>query len=154
LSDSVLLDLREAKKIRRRNVDRPRHQERHVRLPEVVSRGEQSRAVQAQGRAAENSRGVLSRLDRAKETALCAPGHYDYTRQFRCYILPKFEDTPIVEVTLPVLEAFRSYLNQEMGLSLKSCRNIIDGTFRAMMRDARKHGIGEKDHFADLEWPR
>jgi integrase len=32
--------------------------------------------------------------------------------------------------------------------------NIIDGTFRAMMRDARKHGIGEKDCFEDLEWPR
>ena len=29
-----------------------------------------------------------------------------------------------------------------------------NGTFRAMMRDARKHGIGEKDCFADLEWPR
>lgn len=83
------------------------------------------------------------------------PGlHYDYTRQFRRYILPKFEETLVVEVTLPVLEAFRSYLNQEVGLSLKSCRNIIDGTFRAMMRDARKHGIGEKDYFADLEWPR
>lgn len=80
--------------------------------------------------------------------------HHDYTRQFRRYILPKFEETPIVGVTLPVLEAFRSYLNQDMGLSLKSCRNIIDGTFRAMMRDARKHGAGEKDHFADLEWPR
>jgi len=83
------------------------------------------------------------------------PGlHYDYTRQFRRYILPKFDEMPIVEVTLPVVEAFRSYLNQDMALSLKSCRNITDGTFRAMMRDARKHGIGEKDHFADLEWPR
>ena len=41
-----------------------------------------------------------------------------------------------------------------MGLSLKSCRNILDGTFRALIRDARKHGIGEKDHFAELEWPR
>jgi integrase len=90
-----------------------------------------------------------------KKPPFVRPGlHYDYTRQFRRYILPKFEDTPIVEVTLPILEAFRSYLNQEMGLSPKSCRNIIDGTFRAMMRDARKHGIGEKDYFADLEWPR
>jgi integrase len=90
-----------------------------------------------------------------KKPPFIRPGlHHDYTRQFRRYILPKFEETPIIEVTLPVLEAFRSYLNQEMGLSLKSCRNIIDGTFRAMMRDARKHGISEKDHFADLEWPR
>jgi integrase len=90
-----------------------------------------------------------------KKPPFVRPGlHYDYTRQFRRYILPKFEETLIVEVTLPILETFRSYLNQEMGLSLKSCRNIIDGTFRAMMRDARKHGIGEKDYFADLEWPR
>jgi integrase len=90
-----------------------------------------------------------------KKPPFVRPGlHYDYTRQFRRYILPKFEETLIVEVTLPLLEAFRSYLNQEMGLSLKSCRNIIDGTFRAMMRDARKHGIGDKDCFADLEWPR
>ena len=90
-----------------------------------------------------------------KKPPFVRPGlHYDYSRQFRRYILPKFEETPIVEVTLPILEAFRAYLNQEMGLSLKSCRNIIDGTFRAMMRDARRHGIGDKDHFADLEWPR
>jgi integrase len=60
----------------------------------------------------------------------------------------------MVELTLPVLEAFRSYLHHEMGLSLKSCRNIIDGTFRAMMRDARKRGIVDKDPFAALEWPR
>jgi hypothetical protein len=83
------------------------------------------------------------------------PGlHYDYNRQFKRYILPKFADTPVLAVNLALLEAFRLYLNQEMGLSLKSCRNIIDGTFRAMMRDARKHGLSEKDYFADLEWPR
>jgi hypothetical protein len=67
---------------------------------------------------------------------------HDYTRQFGRYILPKFENTRIVDITLPVLEALRSHLNGEMGLSLKSCRNIIDGTFRAMMR------------FANLEWAR
>lgn len=59
--------------------------------------------------------------------------HYDYNRQFRRYILPKFADMPLAEVTLPILEAFRSYLNLEMGLSLKSCRNIIDGTFRGTL---------------------
>ena len=46
------------------------------------------------------------------------------------------------------------FLNEVMDLVVKSCRNIIDGTFRAMMRDARKYGIGEKDIFADLTWPR
>lgn len=52
------------------------------------------------------------------------------------------------------LEDFRAYLNEVVDLVVKSCRNIIDGTFRAMMRDARKYGIGEKDIFADLTWPR
>ena len=90
-----------------------------------------------------------------KKPPFIRPGlHHDYQRQFKRYILPKFENTQIAEIRLELLEAFRIYLSQEMGLSLKSCRNIIDGTFRAMMRDARKHGIAEKDYFADLEWPR
>ena len=93
-------------------------------------------------------------IDR-KKPPFVRPGlHYDYKRQFARYILPKFAEKLIIDVKLSDLEAFRSYLNQEKNLSLKSCRNIIDGTFRAMMRDARKHGIGEKDYFADLEWPR
>jgi integrase len=90
-----------------------------------------------------------------KKPPFVRPGlHHDYKRQFQRYILPKFSKTRIVDVTLQDLEAFRLYLHREMSLSLKSCRNIIDGTFRAMMRDARRHGIGEKDHFASLEWPR
>jgi len=54
------------------------------------------------------------------------------------------------------LDVFRASLNQVGGLSLKSCRNIIDGTFRAMMRDARaeKPGLGLTDHFANLKWKR
>jgi integrase len=90
-----------------------------------------------------------------KKPPFVRPGlHHDYARQFRRYILPKFEHTAIADVGLAELEAFRLYLNGEMGLSLKSCRNIIDGTFRAMIRDARKHGIGVVDHFAGLGWPR
>jgi integrase len=90
-----------------------------------------------------------------KKPPFVRPGlHHDYKRQFQRYILPKFSKTRIVDVTLQDLEAFRLYLHREMSLSLKSCRNIIDGTFRAMMRDSRRHGIGEKDHFASLEWPR
>lgn len=51
-----------------------------------------------------------------KKPPFVRPGlHYDYTRQFRRYILPKFEETRIIDVTLPELEAFRSYLNQEDG---------------------------------------
>ena len=66
------------------------------------------------------------------------PGlHHDYVRQFRRYILPNFETKRLVDVDLTALDVFRASLNQVGGLSLKSCRNIIDGTFRAMMRDAQ-----------------
>jgi integrase len=85
------------------------------------------------------------------------PGlHHDYVRQFRRYILPNFENKRLVDVDLTTLDVFRANLNQVGGLSLKSCRNIIDGTFRAMMRDARaeKPSLGLTDHFANLKWKR
>jgi len=85
------------------------------------------------------------------------PGlHHDYVRQFRRYILPNFETKRLVDVDLTALDVFRASLNQVGGLSLKSCRNIIDGTFRAMMRDARaeKPSLGLTDHFANLKWKR
>ena len=85
------------------------------------------------------------------------PGlHHDYVRQFRRYILPNFETKRLVEVDLTALDVFRASLNQVGCLSLKSCRNIIDGTFRAMMRDARaeKPRLGLTDHFANLKWKR
>ena len=70
--------------------------------------------------------------------------------------LPNFETKRLVEVDLTALDVFRASLNQVGGLSLKSCRNIIDGTFRAMMRDARaeKTNLGLVDHFANLKWQR
>src|SRR5262249_37486964 len=40
------------------------------------------------------------------------------------------------------------------GLALKTARDIIDGTFRALYRDARKEGIALGDPFADVTWPR
>ena len=118
------------------------------RARELTPRATSEKAVQTVG---EFYRNWIER----KKPPFVRPGlHYDYERQFRKYILPKFEEAQLSEITLPVLEAFRSYLNIEAGLSLKSCRNIIDGTFRAMMRDARRYGLIEKDVFVDLEWPR
>jgi len=78
----------------------------------------------------------------------------DYRQQYNNYIKGRFEYTKLADVDLPSLEKFRIYLREERGLSLKSCRNIIDGTFRAMMRDARIDGLVEKDVFANLRWPR
>jgi Arm DNA-binding domain len=86
----------------------------------------------------------------------------DYKDHFRIYILPKCESTLIAELTPALLEALRSYLLQEYEartptkrLSLKSVKNIIDGSFRAMIRDARTVDyLIEKDPFEALVWPR
>jgi len=78
----------------------------------------------------------------------------DYRQQYNAYIKRQFEHTKLSDVDLLALENFRIYLGQERRLSLKSCRNIMDGTFRAMMRDARIDGLFEKDPFTNLKWPR
>jgi hypothetical protein len=37
---------------------------------------------------------------------------------------------------------------------MKTARDIIDGTFRALYRDARKSKLATGDPFADVVWPR
>lgn len=82
----------------------------------------------------------------------------DYRDHFRLYILPKFEDTRLDELTPALLDAFRSHLLQDKGLAVKSARNVIDASFRAMFRDARTVDymaeVQGKDPFAALHWPR
>jgi integrase len=94
-------------------------------------------------------------IERKKPPLVREGLEYDYRRQFSRYILPKFASCELAQVTPKLLEAFRTYLLTELGLSLKSCRNIIDGTFRAMMRDARIiDQLIDKDPFEFLRWPR
>jgi len=94
-----------------------------------------------------------------KKPPLVRPGlERDYKDHFKRYILPKFEDVTFTELTPPLLEAFRSYLLQERGLALKSVSNIINASFRAMIRDARTVDYGDhlikEDPFSALTWPR
>jgi integrase len=75
------------------------------------------------------------------------------------HVLPAFASKRFPDVTLTALEAFRALLikpEAEGGkaLALKSARDIIDGTFRALYRDARKEGLATGDPFAGLTWPR
>ncbi|MEA2659695.1 MAG: integrase [Candidatus Binatota bacterium] len=82
----------------------------------------------------------------------------DYRDDFKRYILPKFENTTWAELTAPMLDAFRTYLLDERKLALKSCKNIIDGSFRACYRDAREFDslpeIQGPHQFEKLAWPR
>ena len=61
---------------------------------------------------------------------------------------------PLCELTLDHLEDLRSRLRNERALSEKTIRNVIDGSLRAMFRDARKAGLLVEFPFPDLEWSR
>ena len=78
----------------------------------------------------------------------------DYREHFNRYILPRFKNVALVDVTPRRLEEFRAYLLNEWGFALKSCKNVIDAIFRACIRDARKIDyLLVRDPFEVLIWP-
>jgi integrase len=84
------------------------------------------------------------------------------------HILPVFGARPLDEITEADLEDFKTLLTRPRdlggkGLALKTCRDIIDSTFRALYRDARRvdyrKAFGEArpvmvDPFAAVAWKR
>jgi integrase len=102
-------------------------------------------------------------IQRKKPPVVRAGLARDYREHFGRYILPKFEPVAWNEVTGARLETFRSYLlsgdidARRKPLSIKSCKNIINASFRACYRDARKdlpEELQGNNPFADLDWPR
>ena len=78
----------------------------------------------------------------------------DYRNHFLTYVLQYLGETPLKDLSLAHLEERRARLQIDRGLSLKTVRNVIDSSLRAMVRDARKAGIEAGSPFADLEYPR
>ena len=78
----------------------------------------------------------------------------DYRNHFRTYILPYVGDVRLEELSLPHLEEMRARLQIDRHLGVKTVRNVIDGSLRAMVRDARKAGTKAGFPFGDFEWPR
>ena len=79
----------------------------------------------------------------------------DYRQQFKKNILPFMGDMALNAVTADTLESFRIHLVDERDLALKTARNIIDGSLRAMIRDAGRRIA--RNPFNDLPnnwWPR
>jgi len=88
-----------------------------------------------------------------------------YKQHFNRYILIRFGEVMLSETTLTTraLMDFQTYLlhdvprlkkGTEPGLSVKTVRNIIDGSFRAMVRDAREiDKFIAGDPFVALQWP-
>lgn len=89
-------------------------------------------------------------------------------KHLRCHILPAFGDRRLDAITPAELDDFRAMLTRSVreggkGLKLKSAKDIVGSTFRALYRDARtKHyarAFGAAtavafDPFAVLEWKR
>lgn len=76
----------------------------------------------------------------------------DYRRHL-VHIARLAGDVLLSDVTVGLLERVRRGLH-DRGLAVKTIRNIVDGTFRAVYRDARREGIVTGDPFANLDWPR
>jgi integrase len=81
----------------------------------------------------------------------------DYHLCFDSYILPQLKDVTLSGVRFVNLQNFQIHLVEEKKLNVKTARNIIDGCFRALMRDARKQGLVKREAIEDafqLAWPR
>jgi integrase len=76
----------------------------------------------------------------------------DYRSHFRNYILKAFGEVALELLSLAHIEDLRVTMRKR-GLSEKTIRNTIDGSFRAMVRDAIQEGIAAAFPFAKLRWP-
>ena len=78
----------------------------------------------------------------------------DHRQAFNRHILPRFGNVSLKDVKTSELRAYQAELLKS-GLKVKTVRNILDSSFRAMYRDARGEFevlIG-RDPFLDIKWP-
>jgi integrase len=82
-----------------------------------------------------------------------------YRSHLSRHIFPVFGDVPLPDVTPAALEDFRAKLTRSeseggKGLKMKTARDMIDGTFWALYRDARTvDRLVSDDPFKALRWP-
>jgi len=83
----------------------------------------------------------------------------DYRRHLEGYVLPRIGDLPIAAVAARDILGLRSSLLQrglrDKPLKLKTAKNILVGSLRAMLRDARVvDHLLDRDPFDGVRWPR
>ncbi len=76
----------------------------------------------------------------------------DYRNHFRGYILDVLGNVTLEDLTLAHLEDLRTTMRKR-GLSEKTIRNVIDGSFRAMARDAGQDDVPAAFPFPKVRWP-
>jgi hypothetical protein len=76
----------------------------------------------------------------------------DYKQAFNRYILPRFKGMSLADLRTKDLTVFQAEL-LKTGLAVKTVRNIIDSSFRAMFRDARTEHeeLKGRDPFLDIK---
>jgi hypothetical protein len=96
-------------------------------------------------------------MDRQEDPAISPPvPSQEPSQAFNAQLLPRFRHTVLSDIKTKDLGQFQAELIVK-ELAIKTCRNIIDGSFRAMYRDARVEIGGDlegKDPFIDIQWPR
>ena len=79
----------------------------------------------------------------------------DYRRHIKGYVLQDLGQVPIAELSPRDILGLREQLVLQRGLSMKYAKNIIAGSFRAMVRDAREiDGLLNHDPFEAVRWQR
>lgn len=86
----------------------------------------------------------------------------DYRGHFKGYILDVLGDTPLEDLSLAHIEELRSAMRKrpvgpdgkpQRPLSEKTIRNVIDGSLRALVRDALEDEIPAAFPFPKVRWP-
>lgn len=87
----------------------------------------------------------------------------DYKRHFRRYILPILGNVPLADLRPSHVRGLQvELLEQDVRgrdgkvkkRSVKHVRNIVSGSLRAMIQQARRDEIVTRDSFAGLKWPK
>lgn len=78
----------------------------------------------------------------------------DYRAHFGGYILDVLGDVALDQLSLAHIEELRHAMrHRERRLSEKTIRNVIDGSFRAMVRDAMEDDVPAAFPFPKVRWP-
>lgn len=101
-------------------------------------------------------------IETKKEPMVRKSAVRDYRQAFLKYILPACGDKALCSVSLRTLQTLRDRLLTFGGmknggragpLSLKTVKNILAGSFRALWKDAMIEEIVDRDPFIALQWP-
>ena len=94
-------------------------------------------------------------IERRKPPFVRLSLHRDYRQAFERITNAFMGDLALNDITTDTLENLRIHIVQERGLSMKTARNVIDASLRAMIRDAGRRV--ERNPFNDPPanwWPR